>query len=559
MIEQVPKALNLRVPLLRRHIDNVAIGELADRLKQARGIKGTDIQLAVELLHAPNVLVLVSAKARSQAGNTTLGEHVGGIANDELHVLVLVHAIDVDRLLKIGIHKRAVDAAHAALAALFGVGFVEQDALESNLLVVVFTDIEVVVVDDEVGSTRTGAGRIDAKAVLCTVRFVANNRSPRIAAVGVLVATDHGKRLHGIIIGSVLGRTGADGRIEMAIVRDHIPNGAAVDAVLIANRRIVKQRLRVSNLGEAVLALRGVRRRQDCRHKITVRVFTHITDDELAIMDAHAADTGRNALLVGSTVILHARKALIDNFPIIRLRIDLIYSRQAAFAAIGPDATAEIELALIAHGIAEQRSNAVERIREQQLGLTGLGIDLDQDAAAVLVGRAVLLLLSIEEGAVKHGLQRQAHGLGIKGIAQRAVHERQRVAHRRIAGAHIKPVTIARSRPSVALAAIAFVVGRITVGARNGNGTVTLVVDDAIRLRRSYRRMRELLKGIPISRIVGNGTRSVFGMRRQRRYQDSGKRCHQAKCSHSSHKAIASPVLKPSFSILHFCPRLIAI
>ena len=364
MIEQVPKALNLRVPLLRRHIDNVAIGELADRLKQARGIKGTDIQLAVELLHAPNVLVLVSAKARSQAGNTALGEHVGGIANDELHVLVLVHAIDVDRLLKIGIHKRAVDAAHAALAALFGVGFVEQDALESNLLVVVFTDIEVVVVDDEVGSTRTGAGRIDAKAVLCTVRFVANNRSPRIAAVGVLVATDHGKRLHGIIIGSILGRTGADGRIEMAIVRDHIPNGAAVDAVLIANRRIVKQRLRVSNLGEAVLALRGVRRRQDCRHKITVRVFTHITDDELAIMDAHAADTGRNALLVGSTVILHARKALIDNFPIIRLRIDLIYSRQAAFAAIGPDATAEIELALIAHGIAEQRTDAVERFRE---------------------------------------------------------------------------------------------------------------------------------------------------------------------------------------------------
>ena len=369
MIEQVPKALNLRVPLLGRHIDNVAIGELADRLKQARGIKGTDIQLAVELLHAPNVLVLVSAKARSQAGNTALGEHVGAIANDELHVLVLVHAIDVNRLLKIGIHKRAVNAAHAALAALFGVGFVEQDALEGNLLVVVFTDIEVVVVDDEVGSARTGTGRIDAKAVLCTALWIgriliANNGSPRIAAVGVLVATNHGKRLHGIIIGSVLGRTGADGRIEMAIVRDHIPNGAAVDAVLIANRRIAKQRLRIGNLGEAVLALRGVRRRQDCRHKITVRVFTHIADDELAIMDAHAADTGRNALLVGSTVILHARKALIDNFVLIRLRIDLVYSRQAAFAAIGPDAAAEIELTLIAHGIAEQRSDAVERFRE---------------------------------------------------------------------------------------------------------------------------------------------------------------------------------------------------
>ena len=219
MIEQVPKALNLRVPLLGRHIDNVAIGELADRLKQARGIEGADIQLAVELLHAPNVLVLVSAKARSQAGNTALGEHVGGIANDELHVLVLVHAVDADRLLKIGIHKRAVNAAHAALAALVRFGLIKENALEGDLLVVVFTDIEVVVVDDEVGSARTGAGRIDAKAVPRTVRLlVADNRSPRIAAVGVLVATDHGKRLHGIIIGSVLGRAGADGGVEMAIV-----------------------------------------------------------------------------------------------------------------------------------------------------------------------------------------------------------------------------------------------------------------------------------------------------------------------------------------------------
>ena len=556
MIDQIPKALNLRVPLLGRHIDNVAIGELADRLKQARGIKGTDIQLAVELLHAPNVLVLVSAKARSQAGNTALGEHVGAIANDEFHVLVLVHAINVDRLLKIGIHKRAVNAAHAALAALVRIGLIKENTLEGDLLVVIFTDIEVVVVDDEVGSARTGTGRIDAKAILCTIRLlVADNRSPRIDTVCVLVATDHGKRLHGIVIGGILGRTGADGGIEMAIVRDHIPNGTAVDAVLIANRRIVKQRVRIGNLGEAVLALRGVRRRQNCRHKLTGRVFTHIADDELAIMNAHAADTGRNALLVGGAVILHARKALIDDFVLIRLRIDLIYSRQTAFAAIGPDAAAEIELALIAHGVTEQRSDTVERFGEQQLGLTSLGVDLDQDAAAVLVCRAVLLLLSVEERAVKHGLQRQAHGLGIKGIAQRAVHERKRVAHRRIAGAHIKPVTIARSRPGVALAAIAFVVGRVTIGARNGNGTVTLVVDDAIRLRRSYRRMRELLKGIPISRIVGNGTRSVFGVRRQRRYQDSGKRCHQAKCSHSSHKVIASPVLKPSFSILHFCPR----
>ena len=81
-------------------------------------------------------------------------------------------------------------------------------------------------------------------------------------------------------------------------------------------------------------------------------------------MDAHAADTGRNALLVGSTVILHARMALIDNFVLIRLRIDLVYSRQAAFAVIGPDAATEIELTLIAHGIAEQRSDAVERFRE---------------------------------------------------------------------------------------------------------------------------------------------------------------------------------------------------
>ena len=150
----------------------------------------------------------------------------------------------------------------------------------------------------------------------------------------------------------------------MAIVRGHIPNGAAVDAVLIANHRIVKQRVRVGNLGEAALALRGVRRRQDRRHKLTGRIFTHIADDELAIMDAHAADTGSNALLEGGTLILRARKALIDNFVLIRLRIDLVYSRQAVLAAIVPDGAAEIELTLIAHGIAEKRSDAVERIRD---------------------------------------------------------------------------------------------------------------------------------------------------------------------------------------------------
>ena len=81
-------------------------------------------------------------------------------------------------------------------------------------------------------------------------------------------------------------------------------------------------------------------------------------------MDAHAADTGSNALLEGGTLILRARKALIDNFVLIRLRIDLVYSRQAVLAAIVPDGAAEIELTLITHGIAEKRSDAVERIRD---------------------------------------------------------------------------------------------------------------------------------------------------------------------------------------------------
>ena len=81
-------------------------------------------------------------------------------------------------------------------------------------------------------------------------------------------------------------------------------------------------------------------------------------------MDAHAADTGSNALLEGGTLILRARKALIDNLPLIRLRIDLVYSRQAVLAAIVPDGATEIELALIAHGVAEKRSDAVERIRD---------------------------------------------------------------------------------------------------------------------------------------------------------------------------------------------------
>ena len=89
----------------------------------------------------------------------------------------------------------------------------------------------------------------------------------------------------------------------------------------------------------------------------------------------------------------------------------------------------------------------------RKAGLTEVPVlicTLDRDAAAVSA-----VLVAIIEGAVEHGLQAGFHNVLIELVAQDILHQGQRVAHSRVAGTHIHPVTVRSSRPSITLSLIA--------------------------------------------------------------------------------------------------------
>ena len=150
----------LGLPLRGGARQQVAVDELTNALQHAAGVKGAHIQLAIVHLHPPDVLVLAAPKAGPQPGQAAVGEHPGGVAHHKLHVLVPVHAVQVHRLLQIGVDESAVQsAAKLTVGVLAGLG--EKDALQRDLLIVVLTNIEVVVVHDQVRRTGAGALRVD--------------------------------------------------------------------------------------------------------------------------------------------------------------------------------------------------------------------------------------------------------------------------------------------------------------------------------------------------------------------------------------------------------------
>ena len=94
-----------------------------------------------------------------------------------------------------------------------------------------------------------------------------------------------------------------------------------------------------------------------------------------SLIDAHATDAGADALLVSCGVVLCAVQACIHDLAFVRLRVHLPHAGQKADAAAA-HAAAEVQLALVLNGIAEQRGLAVEGAGHQHLGLAGLGVDL---------------------------------------------------------------------------------------------------------------------------------------------------------------------------------------
>ena len=453
------------------------------------------------------------AEAGAQAGNAAVREHLGGVAHHQLHLFLLVHPVQADGLFQVGVHEAAVHAAHAAAGVI--AGLVEEDALQGDLLVVVLADVQVAVVHDQVGRAGAGALRVNAEGVAGAVVLIAHHGGPGEGTVGVFIAAHQREGLHGVVVRGVIGRTGADAHIQMAVVLHHIPDGAAVDAVLIVVSGVVEQVLRVGDLGEALLRVGGD---QDVRAALAGgRIHVHVADDQLAVVHAHAADAGGDARPVGRSVIPHVVQARVHGGERIGLRVQLIHTGQAAGAMV-PHAAAEVQLAVVLHRVTEQGADAVGVLRHEQLGLAGFGVHLHQNAVAVHA-----VLLTPEEGAVEHGLQGLFHDVLVELVAQNALHQGQGVAHGGVTGAHIHPVAIALGGPGVALAAVTRIVIGVAFVGYHAYRTVADVIHNAVGLLGGFGGVGNLLEfvaGGPA--IVRDRGRLIFGKDGQNHRREHG-------------------------------------
>ena len=455
---------------------------------------GAHIQLAVVDLHAPDVLVLIAAKAGLQAGETAVGEHLGGVAHHQLHILVLVHAVQVHGLVQVGVEEPAIQAA-AKLAVGVFTGLGEQDPLQSDLLVVVLADVQVIVEHHQVGCAGTGALRVDAKGVPGTVLFlVASHRGPGEGTVGILVTTHQCKGLHGVVVGHIVLGAGADGNIQAVVVLHHIPDAAAVDAVRIAVSRVVEQAVGICDLGKALFRVGGDQ--QGGTALAGSGVHGHVADDQLVVVDAHPTDAGADALLISCGIVLCAVQADVHRLAFVSLRVHLPHAGQKADAAAAHTA-AEVQLAVVLDGIAEQRGMTVEGAGHQHLGLAGLGVDLCQHT----LGIAAVGLFQ-EEGAVVEGVKGSLQDLVIELVPQAALHQREGVADGCVAGAHIDPIAVTHSGPGVVLATVA---GIVALGLRVGHHVhcaIAQIVHNAVCDLDVLFRVRELFKRIAVFVVV---------------------------------------------------------
>ena len=453
-LQQLADVVEESVPLHRLPAGKVAIHELADRLKQAAGIEGAAVELVVVDGHAPDVLVFIVAEARADAGNAALGEHVRLIADDQLDVLVLVHAVEVDGLLQVLVHEAEVE--------------VEHDLDQRDLLVIVLADVEVVAEHRQNARTGAGALRVDAEGVSRLVLIlVAGDRTPVPGAVGLLFAADEGKGLHGGLSRHILRRTGADGDIELVVELDDLPDGAAVDAIGEMERRVVEELLLRCDDLEALRIVRRLRRINLCL-KLTLGVLRHAADDQfIVIIDTHSTDAGRDALLE-AFVEFHGIHA-VDLLALVRLGIDLPDLGRVI------DRAAEIELAMVFHSVAEADVVLCVSFRtagEQDLHLAGFDVELDERATG---GFAVFLLR--EEVTVKNDVQDGGQKLGVILVAEAAVHQLDGIPQGVVEKARVDPVAIGHGRPRIRLAAAAGIVRVANVGAEDA---VTVVINKAV-------------------------------------------------------------------------------
>ena len=437
--------------------------------------------------HAPDVLVLIVAEAGAGAGTAALGEHVRLVADDQFNFLIFVHAVEVDGLLQVLVHEAKVE--------------VEHDLHQRDLFIVVFTDVEMILIHHQNARAGAGALRVDAEGVLCAVILVTNERSPCPFAVILLLAADDGEGLHGVLIRHIIRRTGADGDIELVVELHDLPDGAAVDAVLEMEGGVIEQVFLRCDYREALRIVRRLRRINLCL-KLTLVVLRHAADDQLVLIDAHAADTGGDAFFKAFAEILcgHA----VDHLAVVRLGIDLPDLGRVI------DRAAEVELAVIFHSIAEVdvilHSVFASGLGHQDLHGTGLGVDLDQCAAGNVGG---IVSFRREEITVIEDVQNSGQQLGIILVAKANVHQLNRLAQGIVVKTRVDPLAIGHGRPGIRLAAAAGIVAVAAVGC---DLAVVDVIHDAVVSSAAinlgvggYLRMGNLFGGLSVFGCIGVG------------------------------------------------------
>ncbi len=442
-LEERPDEPDQPLPLLGTHGSQVAVDQLGNAVQQGRGIEGADIELAIIHVHAPDILVLSAAEAGFDAAQA-LGEHLGGITHDLFDVLVLVHPVQADGLGQVGVHIVAIEP--------------EQDVFNGDLLVIVFTDVQIIAPDGQDACTGSGPLGIDAEGVLGAVLFlVTDDAGPGPGAILGLVAPDQSEGLHGVLVRHILGGAGTEGDIQASVEVHHLPDGAAVDAVHEMVSRIAEQILHVGDFSKGLLAQPGLGGAENLGS-----VHGDSGDNQLAVELTQATDAGADALQV-ALVVLCLGDALVDGGDGIGGRIHLVDHGQAI------DTAAEVQLVLVFTGVAEQGAVAGLGPGHEDLDLAGLGVDLHQNAAGV----AAVGLCGVEVAVVQH-IQQCVHVLGFKIMAQDAVHKGQGAAHGIVAGADVYGIAIADCGPGIILAPVTLAL------VQGGDDALANIVHDAV-------------------------------------------------------------------------------
>ena len=254
-------------------MQDVAIGELGNRLEQRRRVHRRQVHLAFVHGGLPCVLVHIVAVAAAQTGTAAIGEGLVGVAHEHFDVLIGIHAVQVDRLFEV----RALD--HEV--------HVHREALQCARHIVVIADVEVVAEDLQRAGAGAHAAGVKTVEVFGALGGVADERPPapivlvRRVAVVFTYVDGEGTQCAGLLVARVRA-AGAHHDVELAIEFEHLVDAAATVDVGTVNRRQVVETRHVGDHFVRSGDRRRVRRHQIGR-TVAVLVDLEVSGDQRVV------------------------------------------------------------------------------------------------------------------------------------------------------------------------------------------------------------------------------------------------------------------------------------